>query len=86
MKQYINSVHLTSADRMTMLYSPSVNGAIRDIFGGLLTGAAVHIVDLRTNGLAGIADVLRRESITIYHSMPPVLRAFLGGLSPEDKF
>ena len=85
-KQYINSVHLTSADRMTMLYSPSVNGAIRDIFGGLLTGAAVHIVDLRTNGLAGIADVLRRESITIYHSMPPVLRAFLGGLSPEDKF
>ena len=84
--QYINSIHLNATDRITMLYSPSVNGAIRDIFGGLLVGAAVHMVDLRTRSLAAIADVLRREAITVYHSMPPVLRAFLGGLPPQPRF
>ena len=31
--QYVNSVHLDAGDRLTQLYSPSVNGAIRDIYG-----------------------------------------------------
>lgn len=78
--QYVNSIHLIAKDRLTLLYSPSVNGAIRDIYGALLTGASLHVVDLKREGLSRIADTLHRERITVYHSMPPVLRAFLGGL------
>lgn len=84
--QYVNSIHLTAEDRLTLLYSPSVNGAIRDIYGALLTGASLHAVDLRREGLARVADTLHRERITVYHSMPPVLRAFLGGLPAGTVF
>lgn len=85
-RQYINSIHLSPADRTTLLYSPSVNGAIRDIFGTLLAGAALHVLDLRQTGLGAIAQVLRQEAITVYHSMPPVLRTFLSGLGADEVF
>lgn len=85
-RQYINSIHLSAADRTTLLYSPSVNGAIRDIFGTLLAGAALHVLDLRQTGLGTIAQVLRQEAITVYHSMPPVLRTFLNSLGADEVF
>ena len=75
--QYIYTIQLTHNDRSTLLYSPAVSGAIRDIFGTLLTGATLFIRDLKKQGIQGLADFLTKHKITIYHSVPTVFRTFL---------
>lgn len=80
--QYTNSVHLNENDRLTLLYSPSVNGAIRDIYGALLNGATLVIKNLKKTGLYDLGEFIRHEGITIYHSIPNIFRTFLK-LSPD---
>ncbi|WP_234733940.1 amino acid adenylation domain-containing protein [Tellurirhabdus bombi] len=75
--QYIDSIHLSSDDRHSLLYSPTVGGAIRDIFGTLLTGATLYIRDLRKHGLASLASFIKEHQLTIYHSVPSIFRTFL---------
>lgn len=75
--QYTCSAHLGPGDVLTCLYSPSVNGALRDIFGALLNGATLLLFDLKTEGLGHLAQEIQRCGATILHAMPPVLRAFL---------
>lgn len=75
--QYTCSAHLGPGDVLTCLYSPSVNGALRDIFGALLNGATLLLFDLKTKGLSHLAQEIKRWGATILHAMPPVLRAFL---------
>ena len=83
--QYSNAVHVAPTDRLTLLYSPSVNGAIRDIFGALLNGAALHVLDPRALGPDGIAQALRAQRITIYHSVPVVFRRVMAVLEPAER-
>jgi amino acid adenylation domain-containing protein len=80
--QYTNSIHLSENDRLTLLYSPSVNGAIRDIYGALLNGATLTIKNLKKTGLYNLSEFIRQESITIYHSIPNIFRTFLK-LNPD---
>jgi fengycin family lipopeptide synthetase E len=75
--QYINTIHLNENDRLSLLYSPSVNGAIRDIYGALLTGASLHIKNLKSTGLFDLATFISQEQITIYHAIPNIFRTFL---------
>ena len=75
--QYINTIHLNENDRLSLLYSPSVNGSIRDIYGALLTGASLHIKNLKNTGLFDLATFISQEQITIYHSIPNIFRTFL---------
>lgn len=75
--QYIDSIHLSHNDRTSLLYSPTVNGAIRDIFGTLLTGATLYIRNLRQHGLASLALFIKTHQLTIYHSVPSIFRGFL---------
>lgn len=83
--QYTRSIHLRPDDVLTGLYSPSVNGAIRDIFGALLNGATLLLFDLKREGLGHVATVIRQRRATILHAMPPVVRSLLGGLhAPDD--
>jgi fengycin family lipopeptide synthetase E len=81
--QYVNSVHLDTGDRLTQLYSPSVNGAIRDVYGALLTGGTLYPVDLRREGLRRLRSLLLDGKITILHAMPPVFRAVHEALGQE---
>ncbi|GAB2685142.1 hypothetical protein GCM10027037_03240 [Mucilaginibacter koreensis] len=75
--QYIQTIELNASDRCTLLYSPIVNGAIRDIYGTLLSGATLYMANLKTDGIAGLGDFLKRHQITVYHSLPGIFRAFL---------
>jgi len=72
--QFVEAVKVVPSDRLSLLYSPSVNGAIRDIFGALLSGAVLCMSDLRREGLAQVIENLRLRKVTIFHAMPPVLR------------
>lgn len=75
--QFTQAVRLTPADRLSLLYSPAVNGAIRDIFGALLNGATLCMSDLRREGLSHVLEDLDRRKVTVLHAMPPVLRALM---------
>ncbi len=75
--QFSQAIGITQHDRLSLLYSPAVNGAIRDIFGALLNGATLCMSDLRRDGLQTVLNDLERRKVTILHAMPPVLRALL---------
>ncbi|WP_435355854.1 AMP-binding protein [Emticicia sp. SJ17W-69] len=75
--QYINVAEITAEDRLSLLYSPSVNGAIRDIYGALLTGATLYINNLQKHGVASIPDFIDDNKLSIYHSIPSIFRTGL---------
>lgn len=75
--QYTQAISITPADRLSQLYSPSVNGALRDIYGALLNGASLSISDLRAQGLEAVLSDLATRQVTILHAMPPVLRGLI---------
>lgn len=80
---YADSMRLCPDDRLTLLASCSVNTAVLNILGALLNGAAVHPFDVRTEGVARLPAWLRREGITIYHSVPTLFRQLLDALAGE---
>lgn len=88
--QYTQVVQPTCADRHSLLYSPCVNGALRDIYGALLTGATLCMSDLRGEGLHKVLHDLLARRVTILHAMPPVLRSLIraasGPICPEARF
>ncbi|MEO5574569.1 MAG: non-ribosomal peptide synthetase [Gammaproteobacteria bacterium] len=86
LRQYTNTLYISCDDRMTLLYSCSVNGAVRGIYGALLNGAALYPMAIKQEGLSRLANWLVEEEITFYHSVPTVFRHFTETLTPNHKF
>jgi len=72
--RYTNSLRISPDDRLTLLQGPSFSGAVSSMFAALLNGAAVFPFDVAKEGADRIAGWLRREAITIYHSVPSLFR------------
>ncbi len=85
-REYTNTLRISRDERMTLLYSCSVNGSVRGIFGALLNGAALYPLDIKEQGVSGLADLLITEEITFYHSVPSVFRHFVGSLNGTENF
>jgi amino acid adenylation domain-containing protein len=81
-----NTVYLSPADRLTLLYSCSVMGSVRGIFNALLNGAMLCPRDMRVEGLTGMSEWLNDTGITVYHSVPTVFRHFASSLTPGIAF
>ncbi len=77
--RYTNNLRITHDDRLTLLQSSGFSGAVSNIFGSLLNGAALFPIDLRRIGIGGLADCIRSEGITIYHSVPTIFQRLLTG-------
>jgi amino acid adenylation domain-containing protein len=86
MMNYTNALHICAHDRLTLLYSFSVNGGSHDIFAALLNGAALFPLDLKEEGFSDLGQWLIAEKMTIYHSVPMVFRQFVETLTGEDEF
>jgi amino acid adenylation domain-containing protein len=86
MMNYTNALHICVDDRLTLLYSFSVNGGSHDIFAALLNGAALFPRDLKEDGFTRLGDWLIEERITIYHSVPTVFRQFVESLTDQGEF
>src|SRR5262249_15724237 len=56
-----------------------------DLFAGLSAGASLFPVDLKKEGIAGAIRSIEEDAITVYHSVPTVLRALLSALSEEQR-
>lgn len=75
-----NSLHVTPADRVLSLSSPSTLGGLTGLLGFLLGGASLQLLDVRQSGLAGLLNTLRDKPITILRAAPSMMRG-LAGLS-----
>ena len=71
---YTNNLHITPADRLTLLSSYSFDAAVMDIFGALLNGATLYPIDVKQEGLSHLHRYLVKEKITVYHSTPTLYR------------
>jgi amino acid adenylation domain-containing protein len=86
MMNYTNGLHISFEDRLTLLYSFSVNGGAHDIFAALFNGAALYPYDLKAEGFAALESWLMDKRITIYHSVPTVFRQFTENLPAGESF
>lgn len=78
---YTNQLRISAEDQLTLLSSYSFEAAVKDIFTALLNGATLYPFDLKRESLASLAEWLREQEITIYHSTPTVYRHFIETLS-----
>ncbi len=83
--RYTNSLFFSPEDRLTLIQRPAFSGAVSSMFGALLNGAAVCIFDPLKKGIHDFADWLRRECITVCHSVPALFRLLMeeGGPFPS---
>jgi len=71
---YTGMAHICPDDRMLVVISPSAAGAIRSIYGALLTGASLHILPSHLVQPAFLLREIRARCITVYHSVPTLVR------------
>ncbi|MAU01043.1 MAG: non-ribosomal peptide synthetase [Anaerolineaceae bacterium] len=77
---------ITANDRLILLYSSSVMGAVRVIYNALLNGAGLYHVDVKEHGLPELTRTLLQEKITVYHSVASLFRFFAQTLTSEQAF
>lgn len=82
-ERYSNDFHIKPEDRISFLQSYSVSAGIRDIYGAFLNAAVLVLYDIRSQGLALLANWLDRNQITIFYAVPSVFRLFLETLFDE---
>jgi amino acid adenylation domain-containing protein len=83
--QQTNTLHLDHSDRVALLYSPTVIGAIREIMMALLNGASLHILPPQELQPAGLVREIRDRGITICRLVPVLLRRMAEALGPDQR-
>src|SRR6185503_16620439 len=81
---YTNNLGISRGDRLTLLSSYSFDAAVMDIFGALLNGATLCVIDVMREGHSVMSEWIKRERISIYHSTPTLFRYFTRGLGEEE--
>ncbi len=76
---------ITPSDRISLLRSHNV-GATSDALLGLLNGAALCLLELKEEGLAGLADWLIGEQVTVFTCVASVFRHALRNLDRNATF
>jgi amino acid adenylation domain-containing protein len=85
-QNYTNDVGISFRDRMICVGPCAFSGILKGVFGALLNGAALLPIEVQQTGLDGVADLLRRERITIYDSVPSLFRALTETLPEGERF
>ena len=72
--RYTDSLRIGCSDRLTLLQSCAYSGSVSSLFAALLNGASSHPVDLRREGIQGLARRIEAERITMFHGVPSIFR------------
>ncbi len=83
---HTNTLYLSHEDRLTLLGSYSTGQGMQDLYCALLNGATLYPWNLKLDGLAGLAEWLIKERITIYHSAATVFRHLIRTLNGREEF
>lgn len=81
-----NCTHLSAEDRLALVFAPTVQAAQQDIFGALLNGATLFVVDVRRKGLQELVRVLQRGRITLLFCVPFIFRRLVDLCSDPKVF
>ena len=84
-QSFTEAAGITCADRMLSVYSASVSASYRSIFGALLNGGSVHILPPLDVGVIALVQQIRARGITVYHSVPALLRRVADSLGPGER-
>ncbi|MCX6584872.1 MAG: amino acid adenylation domain-containing protein, partial [Candidatus Aminicenantes bacterium] len=86
-EQYTNDLAITPNDRMTLFSSFAHDAAVMDIYGALFNGAALYPLNINNDAdMASLAGWLKKQGITIWHSVPTVFRYFVNTVDINDLF
>ena len=77
--------HFTAVDRFTFIYSGAVIGGIRNALMALLNGASLHVLSPRLLGTRGLVREIATQRITVFMSVPTVLRRIAAVLGPDQR-
>jgi amino acid adenylation domain-containing protein len=80
---YAEALGIGPSDRLSLAAPYGFDAAVMDIYGALLTGASLHLYDVRALGVDAIPAWLERTGVTIAHFTPTVLRSAFA--SPEAR-
>ena len=84
--QRTNAYHLTPEDRVGLLDSPTSIAGLRDTFLALLNGASLHVLPLNSLGPAGLAREIKARGITVFRTVPVLLRRLADALHADERF
>lgn len=76
-----NALGITSSDRIPMLFPTSLAVAAYPMFLPILNGGTLATLDVRSVGLAPVADFLEQERITLAYMAPTVVRFLVDSLA-----
>ena len=76
----------TMRDHLLSLHPPPTSAGVRDTLAALLSGATLHLVDLRRDGLAPALATLQAGGITWCAAVPVVARALLAMEGAQQAF
>jgi len=85
-RNYINDVQICPDDRLSLCQSCSFANSIRNIYGALLSGAALFPYNLASRGIPPLADWMHTHRITIFHTLATIMRALLDTIAAESTF
>jgi amino acid adenylation domain-containing protein len=85
-RNYTNDVRICPEDRLSLCQSCSFANSIRNIYGALLNGATLFPYDLATEGFPSLAEWLRTNRITIFHTLATVIRRIRDTIAADATF
>jgi len=75
--RYIQDYQVGPGEKLSLLQSYAVNAGVRDIYGALLSGAALSMFDLAGDGIQRLPGWIQESDITHLYMVPTVWRLFL---------
>jgi acyl-coenzyme A synthetase/AMP-(fatty) acid ligase/thioesterase domain-containing protein len=83
-ERYIRDYQVGPEAKLSLLQSYAVSAGIREIFGALLSGAALSIFDLAGEGVQRLPDWIQESGITHLYMVPTVWRLFIETAAEQD--
>ena len=83
---YGELISLSPDDRLSLLTACHLAASATHLFGALLTGAALCVFNVRSQGIGRLATWLKEQQITVYHSVPTVFRQLAPLTGQNDSF
>lgn len=85
MRNWINSLHLSDRDRLTLISAYSWDSSVQDMLGALLSGATLFPINIKEEGIAGLVDWIDEQAISVYHSTLPIYRGVVKVLAAASR-
>jgi len=82
---YAKALRFSPEDRVSLAFALSFSASLGHLYGGLSNGATLCAYDMRSEGVARLADWLDRERVTVLAIAPTVFRELAARLAPDRR-